>query len=167
MTKEFEKYKGIHPGLVLERELKKRKLSKRAFALSLPEHPQTLNAITKGIRNLNTPLALKIENALGLEEGSMIMLQVFYEIKKQKEGQNKLHPDFSIIHKSLFWDTDLGKIDWEKHARYVIQRVFERGTHEQKQELLRFYGAAKIKEITGSSSISAKTIPVMPHLNTR
>lgn len=56
--------KGIHPGLFLERELKKRHLAKGKFAISLDEYPQTLVAITKGKRSMNVNLALKIENAL-------------------------------------------------------------------------------------------------------
>jgi addiction module HigA family antidote len=85
MTAEFEKYKGIHPGSVLGHLLKKRNISQRPFALSLPEHPQTLNAILKEKRDLNTPLSLKIEKALDLEEGTLMTLQVYYDIKKEKE----------------------------------------------------------------------------------
>ena len=40
-----EKYKGIHPGVVLDRELKKRAIKQRPFALSIGEHPQIFNAI--------------------------------------------------------------------------------------------------------------------------
>lgn len=46
MTEQYEKYKGIHPGIVLDRELKKRAIRQRPFALSLKEHPQSFNAIT-------------------------------------------------------------------------------------------------------------------------
>lgn len=81
----IEKYKGIHPGMVLERELKKRNLKKAPFALSLPEYPQTLNEITKGKRGLTPALALKIDTALGFEVGTMFILQAYYEIKKEKE----------------------------------------------------------------------------------
>jgi plasmid maintenance system antidote protein VapI len=71
MEMSLEKYKGIHPGLILDRELKKRKLKKRPFALSLPEYPQTINDITKGKRNLTPEVSLKIDRALGLEEGTI------------------------------------------------------------------------------------------------
>lgn len=37
-----EKYKGIHPGVVLDRELKKRSIKQRPFALSINEHPKLL-----------------------------------------------------------------------------------------------------------------------------
>lgn len=30
---------------------------------------------------------------------------------------------------SLFWDVDISEIDDEKNKRFIIQRVLERGTH--------------------------------------
>ena len=74
MKKKLNIIKGIHPGIFLEHELKKRKLAKSRFALSVNEYPQTLVSITKGKRSMNTPLALKIENALGLDEGYLMVL---------------------------------------------------------------------------------------------
>src|SRR5690606_41359530 len=82
MIKQYEKYKGIHPGVILDRELKKRSIKQRPFALSLDEHPQTFNAITKGKRGISTALALKIERELGLEEGTLVILQAYYDITK-------------------------------------------------------------------------------------
>lgn len=165
MTKEFERYKGIHPGAIIERELNKRKFSQRPFALSLPEHPQTFNAITKGKRDLNTALALKIEKALDLEEGTLMILQVYHDIKKEKQKRNSInHPSLSIIRKILFWDTDISKIDWEQHYPAVIKRVFERGNEAEKREILKFYGKEKIKEITGKSTLSNNKLSIMPHL---
>lgn len=35
-------------------------------------------------------------------------------------------PNLSLLRKSLFWDTDINKIDWKKQYKAVIQRVFER-----------------------------------------
>ncbi len=108
----IEKYKGIHPGIILERELKKRALHQRPFALSIDEHPQTLNAITKGKRKLNTSLALKIEEKLDLEEGTLVLLQTYYDIKEEKSKIKQIAPNLAILRKSLFWDTDSNKIDW-------------------------------------------------------
>jgi plasmid maintenance system antidote protein VapI len=166
MFEHFEKYKGIHPGAILERELGKRQLPQRRFALSIHEHPQSLNAITKGKRGMNTSLALKIEKELGWEEGVLMMLQVFYDIKVEKERQHNAvqHPNLSIIRKALFWDTDMSYIDWNKHYKYVITRVFERGNLEEKKEIQRFYGSEKIKEVIGSSTIPSATIPIMRNL---
>jgi len=160
----IKKYKGIHPGLILERELKKRNLKKGPFALSLQEYPQTLNGITKGQRGLTPSLSLKIDKALGLEEGTMLLLQTYYEIKREQQKSNmEQRPDLSIIRKTLFWDTDINTIDWNKQYKAVIQRVFERGNDEEKKEILRFYGKGKIKAITGSPRITNNRLPVMGH----
>ncbi|HXD93555.1 MAG TPA: plasmid maintenance system antidote protein, partial [Bacteroidia bacterium] len=139
--------KGIHPGFILERELKQRKIKKSRFAISLQEFPQTLGSITKGKRSMNTPLALKIEQALGIEEGYFMTLQVYYEIKEEKKKLNNKHPDISKLRHILFWDTNMDKIDWEKQKAAVINRVFERGNEEEKNEITRFYGKNTIKEL--------------------
>ncbi len=139
--------KGIHPGFILERELKKHKIAKGRFAISLDEYPQTLVSITKGKRNMNTSLALKIERALGMEEGYLMILQTYYEIELEKKKQNTARPDLSKIRKILFWDTTFDKIDWEKHKRSIIKRVFQRGNEEEKNEIKRFYGQELIDSV--------------------
>lgn len=68
MEREYGKYKGIHPGAILERGLDKRNLAQRPFAQSLSEHLRIINAIMKGKRDQDPVLALKIRSALGLEE---------------------------------------------------------------------------------------------------
>lgn len=147
MRRRLDRYKGIHPGIVLERELKKRSLKQRPFALSLHEHPQTFHALIKGKRGLSVPLALKIETKLGLEEGSLAMLQTWYDIKKEKEKQKTPPPDLSRIRKALFWDTDIQQIDWDRQYRAVIQRIFERGNEEEKREITRYYGKDKVQTV--------------------
>lgn len=140
--------KGLHPGIALDRELKDRKIPKGRFALSINEFPQTLGAITKGKRNMNTALAMRIEEALGIEEGYFMTLQVFYEIKEEKRRRNKsYHPDLSKIRRILFWDTKMENIDWVQHKRSVIQRIFEYGNDEEKNELIRFYGQETVDEV--------------------
>ena len=149
MNDELSLLKGLHPGFILDRKLKERKLSKGPFAISLNEYPQTLGAITNGKRGMNTALALKIEHALGLTEGFFMILQVFYEIKEEKLKQNRnAHPDFLKLRPGLFWDTDISKIDWNRQHKAVIQRVFERGNDEEKSEITRFYGEAEIHEFS-------------------
>ena len=141
------KIKGLHPGFVLERELKKRKIKKSRFALSIQEFPQTLGSITKGKRKMNTPLALKIEQALGLEEGYFMIIQAFYEIEEEKKKINQKRPAISKLRRVLFWDTNFDKIDWELQKEAVIKRVFERGNDEEKKEITRFYGKEIINKI--------------------
>jgi hypothetical protein len=97
---------------------------------------------------MNTPLALKIEQALEFEEGYLMTLQVFYDIKEEKRRQHSQYrPDFSKLSKVLFWDTDMEKIDWIRQKRAVIERVFERGDEQEKQEIIQFYGKETVNQI--------------------
>lgn len=144
VNQRFEKYKGIHPGFILERELKKRSIKQRPFAITVGEHPQTFNAYIKGKRTLPTAIALRIEQLLKLEEGTLLILQAFYNIRIEKEKTTISKPDFSILRRSLFWDTDIDKIDWQKQYRAVIKRVFQKGNEEERKEITRFYGIAQI-----------------------
>lgn len=151
----ISKYKGIHPGLILDREIKKRNLKKAAFAASLPEYAQTINDITKGKRGLTPALALKIDKNLGLEEGTMFLLQAYYEIKKeQQKGLLSAGPDTSLLRNILFWDTDITKIDWQRQYKSVIKRIFERGNQQEKTEIISYYGEPKVTSVIGSSNLS-------------
>ncbi|WGF91548.1 helix-turn-helix transcriptional regulator [Aequorivita marisscotiae] len=152
------KYKGIHPGIVLEREFKKRSLKQRPFAIAINEHPQTLNAITKGKRNLNTALALKIEEKMGLEEGILAILQTYYDIRIEKEKQQTETPNLALLRNSLFWDTDIKHIDWKKQYKAAIKRIFERGNKTEKSEIIRFYGKQKVDDVLNSISRKPYTL---------
>lgn len=147
MEKMLETIKGIHPGLILERELKKRNLHKGPFAISLKEYPQTLGSITKGKRRMNTNLALKIEKALGIEEGFLMTLQVYHDIKEIKKKMTKSHPDLTKLRRVLFWDTKLEGIDWEGQKDAVIKRVLERGNETELTEIMLFYGKAYVRNL--------------------
>ncbi|MFR9527527.1 MAG: plasmid maintenance system antidote protein [Rikenellaceae bacterium] len=144
--------KGIHPGLILGRELKSRSLPRGRFAISIGEFPQTLGAIIGGKRKMNTALALKIEEALGVEEGYFMTLQVFYDIKCEKQRQRKT-PDLSKFRPALFWDTDINTINWQEYKDAVISRVFERGNIEEQEEIRRFYGDVAISKSTNQYKI--------------
>jgi plasmid maintenance system antidote protein VapI len=140
MNSIIQQIKGIHPGLFLDRELKKRGLAKGPFALSIGEYPQTLSAITHGKRGMNPSLAIRIEEALGMEEGTLMVLQAYHDVKVEKaKMHSKQIPDLSKIRPALFWDTDINKIDWIKSKRFIIERIEERGNESEKEEIKRFY----------------------------
>ena len=146
MQNTLEIIKGVHPGKFLERELLKQNINKRQFAIAIGEHPQTLGSIIKGNRRMNVELSLKIEEKLKLEEGFLMTLQVFYDVKQAKK-KNSLKPDISKLSKVLFWDTTFDKIDWQQMKVAVVKRVFSRGTEEEKEEIIRFYGKDVVEKI--------------------
>lgn len=140
--------KGLHPGFILERELQKRGLSKRSFALSIDEYPQLLGDITKGKRKINPSLSVRIGRALGLDESFFSILQTYHDIRMEKKKQAILiHPDLSKFRSVIFWDTDIKTIDWEKNKANVIRRVVERGNKDEIEEILRFYGKKDVAPI--------------------
>jgi addiction module HigA family antidote len=138
--------KGIHPGKMVERELKKRNINKRQFALSIDEYPQTLGAIIKGSRRMNVDLSLKIEEKLDFEEGFLMTLQVFYDIKEAKKDSS-YKPDLSNFRKGVFWDTDFDKIDWKLMKVSIVKRVFAYGNKIEQEEIIRFYGKEEVSKI--------------------
>jgi hypothetical protein len=48
------------------------------------------------------------------------------------------------LHKRLFWDWRCDAIDWQNLYPSIIARVIERGTNEEMEELIRFYGKPKV-----------------------
>ena len=74
-----------------------------------------------------------------LDEGFILTLQAFYEIKKTKEQLDTTKPDLTKIRPILFWDSNIDKIQWQKEKESVIKRVSERGNAQEKEEIRRFY----------------------------
>lgn len=132
--------KGVHPGRVIERELRKQKITQKGLADRIEEHSQTLNAVIKGHRSLTVEMAVKIEDVFGYEEGMLLTLQAYYDIAqyKIKKAQESVR-GVPNIRRILFWDTDFDKIDWGRYKRSVISRVLERGSKEEIAEIARFY----------------------------
>ena len=95
---------------------------------------------------MNTALALKIEKLLDLEEGVLMVLQVYYDIEQEKKKQPENTPELSKLRSILFWDTNLASINWEKQKSAVIKRVFERGNESEKNEIRRYYGEDMVNE---------------------
>ena len=44
---------------------------------------------------------------------------------------------------ALFWDTEYNELDWDKHAKFIIERVLHRGTWNEFQQVLEYYGRNK------------------------
>lgn len=155
MKTKIEILKGLHPGLFLKRELENRHIESSQFAETIGENPQTFSDIIHGRKSMNTSLSLNIESILDLEEGFLMTLQVYYDIAEEKNRLSKINrPDLSKFRAVLFWDTDLDNIDFNLHSKYVINRVFERGTKEEVEEIVRFYGS---NTVLNSININSKS----------
>ena len=158
MLPKIDKIKGVHPGLILKREIKRNNIKSSQLALSIGEHKQTISAIINQKRGINPELSIKLADYFVTEEDYFMMLQAAYEVKSKLTEINKRTPNLNNIRKVLFWDTTFDKIDWNKNKRAVIKRVLERGNDEEINEIIKFYGKATV-------SIIAKSIK-QPRLST-
>jgi addiction module HigA family antidote len=146
MLPNIQKIKGIHPGVILKREIKLRRIKGKEFAKNSSIFPQTLSAILNERRDINPSLSIKLGKNLGVEEDYFMILQAMYDVKKAQEKTLKDENsfDFSTIRKVVFWDTDMSKIDWQKNKKAVVKRIFERGNDEEINSIVNFYGRKNI-----------------------
>jgi addiction module HigA family antidote len=147
MLPDINKIKGIHPGIILKREIKKRGLKNKELASMVDEHAQTIGAILKTKRSVNAKLSIKLGMTLGVDSDYFMLLQASYDVKQAYADFNeKAKPNLRNIRKVLFWDTDFSKIDWIKNKPAIIKRIFERGNEIEISEILNFYGYEQVKK---------------------
>ena len=69
----------------------------------------------------------------------------------ETQVSDPVRPD---LPENLFWEFDYEKIDWKgKGAVVVIERVLDRGNSREFEEMIRFYGREKVREILQHESI--------------
>jgi hypothetical protein len=61
------------------------------------------------------------------------------------------------LDKKIFWDTDIKKLDYEKHGDSIIVRVLERGSMNDWNEIKRYYGHDRIREAAVKARWLSKT----------
>jgi addiction module HigA family antidote len=132
--------KGTHPGRVIAYDMNKNHTSQNTLAETIGVTKQMINAVIAGRRDLSVELALRIEAAMGYDEGFLSHLQTLFNIDKVKrewsKAQYKTAPN---IRRNLFWDYDFDNLDWSRYQKAIIHRVLEKGTAEDKCEIARFY----------------------------
>lgn len=155
MRYSIENIKGMHPGALIKHELVKKKISQRQFASRIGEHWQILNAVINQKRGISLSTALKIEREFGFDEGFLLVMQVYYDIEKDKQKTlSKTLDGFPNVRRILFWDTDFDSIDWAASKESVITRILERGNDAEKVEIARYYGISvdSLKDFAFTSS---------------
>lgn len=80
-----------HPGVILQRMLDEKGISKRELALFIGEYPQLLGEVTLGKRKMNPSLSVRIGRALGLDEEYLMMLQTKYDIAQEQGKEQYKH----------------------------------------------------------------------------
>ncbi|HKZ42493.1 MAG: hypothetical protein A3G52_00700 [Candidatus Taylorbacteria bacterium RIFCSPLOWO2_12_FULL_43_20] len=55
------------------------------------------------------------------------------------------------LRQTLFWDTNPDKIDLEKNAQYIIERILDFGHDDEVRWMRKFYDHALIKRVVEKS----------------
>ncbi len=153
MLPEIHKIKGLHPGIILKRELTRQNIKSSELAKAIDEHKQTISAILNQKRKVTSKLSIKLAHFFNVEDDYFLMLQACYDVKKTRLSEKANTPNLDNIRKVLFWDTSFAKIDWQKHKKAIIQRILERGNFIEITEMISFYGKkAVIDEIKNIDS---------------
>ncbi|MEP1489748.1 MAG: HigA family addiction module antitoxin [Algibacter sp.] len=144
MLPQLDKIKGIHPGLILRRELSRQDIRSSELADAMNEHKQTISAILNQRRGINPSISIKLSKRFNVDEDYFMLLQASYEVSITIKRETKKRPNLDNIRKIIFWDTTIDKIDWDKNKRAVIKRILERGNESEINEIISFYGRKTI-----------------------
>lgn len=67
--------------------------------------------------------------------------------------RNRRIPNLS---RRAFWDIDLNELNFDQYSEFAIVRVFERGSEDDKKEILKYYGLPKVRNtLTKAKSLQA------------
>lgn len=144
MLPQIDKIKGLHPGFILKRQLKRSNIKSSELAIAIGEHKQTISAIINQRRGINPAISIKLAEHFNIEKDYFMLLQASYEVKRATQLKPKKTPNLNKFRKVIFWDTTFDKIDWDKNKRAIIQRILERGNDIEINEIIAFYGREKI-----------------------
>ena len=149
MLPEISRIRGIHPGAILKRELKKRGMKSSELAELVDEYKQTISAILNERRGINPGLSVKLAHYLGVSEDYFMHLQASFDVQREVEQiqSDKSTPDLKQIRKILFWDTDFNQLDWQQYKSSIIKRIFERGNDSEIREIITFYGRPTVNRV--------------------
>ncbi|MFR9619945.1 MAG: hypothetical protein SNH63_01855 [Rikenellaceae bacterium] len=77
-----------HPGVILNRLLEERRVTKRELAQAIGEYPQLLGDVTLGKRKMNPSLSIRIGHVLGIDEDYLMLLQTKYDLAQERTKLN-------------------------------------------------------------------------------
>ena len=54
---------------------------------------------------------------------------------------------------ALFWDTDPKKLDMQKHAKYIIERIMDFGNEDEARWMRRYYPKSLLADVVRKSRV--------------
>ncbi|MBR1765901.1 MAG: HigA family addiction module antidote protein [Bacteroidales bacterium] len=96
-------FRAVHPGEVLDSELKERGIRQKDFAQRIGITPSHLNELLKGKRSFTTAIAMAVEQELGINYEFWMRMQYGYEhdclilAQREAEKQQNSRREFPIV----------------------------------------------------------------------
>lgn len=147
MLPEINKIRGVHPSYIIKRAMNILDIKSGELAKSLDEHKQTISAILNRRRKITPSLSIRLGRKLNVSEDYFMILQSSYDVKElTTKNQVSKKPNLDSFRRSLFWDTDIDKINWLDQKTAIIKRVLERGNNQEILETIRFYGKVEVSK---------------------
>ena len=136
MYEQYLKYNSIPAGAVLRHILKKEKISQKHLSDKTGIITQRINDLIKNKRRFTVETSAIIARVLPVSNNNVSLTHKPANI--------------SLIRKALFWDINAETLDWEKHKKWIIQRVFEYGNDDEVRTIISHYGRQIVIEILSS-----------------
>lgn len=65
------------------------------------------------------------------------------------------------LSRTAFWDVDFARLNYERHSRFILEKVFTYGTWADFMEVMRHYGFERTRrEIVQAAYLKKKTLSV-------
>lgn len=86
--------------------------------------------------------AHRLEKILDYETSFIVGLQAIRprRIRAKHNGSARLIQT-PTIRKCVFWDIEMATLDWNRHRRYIIDRVDRYGNAEERESVKKYYDA--------------------------
>ena len=142
--KERITYSTIHPGEVLERELKERGISQKDFASTIGMPSTMLNALIKCKRNITPDIAVLLEAALDKDAAFWLALQAQRDIEEARMKEDFLRKQQEIERWSAIQDyCNVGFL--EKFIPGGLGNIL----HDKIHTVLSFFHVSSVNELRG------------------
>ncbi|MBD5309260.1 MAG: helix-turn-helix transcriptional regulator [Bacteroides sp.] len=144
MIRRFSVYKGIPLGLIIKKDLKRNSISQKVLADKVGISYSSMNRALNGKRVLSDEEASCIDAIMGYEESFTKQMQSYFLEKDNKKNISNETIIPPYIRACVFWDIDLGKLDWIKHRQFIINRVSQYGNYEERENVENFYSSLNL-----------------------
>lgn len=148
------KYKTIHPGVILKRELLKREISQRDFASLIGMPPPVLNDIINQRRNITPDIAVLLEKALYINASFWLSIQNDRDIEIAR-GKSDYNKKANIIDN---WTV----IQWYCNTSYIqkyIDRVLWSNMNQKIDAILAFFNVETVDDLCDTHNLMFEKYP--------